>query len=260
MKTPTLKERFRGTLLGLACGDALGTTVEFRTRGTFPPVSAIVGGGPFSLEPGQWTDDTSMALCLAESLIEKRGFDARNQMGKYLNWYRHGYLSATGACFDIGGTTRRSLDRFERDGNPFAGSTASEEAGNGSLMRLAPAVLFAFPNLDAALEIAAQSSRTTHAAPEAVDCCRVLAFALTRALAGEEKARWLQGAENVVAAPAVKRIAAQDYAQRTREQIRGSGYSVESLEASLWCVFHTLSFSEAVIRSGSACLNSKLRI
>ena len=70
-----LSDRYRGTLLGLAVGDALGTTLEFKRPGTFEPIINIVGGGPFRLKPGQWTDDTSMALCLAESLIECRGFD-----------------------------------------------------------------------------------------------------------------------------------------------------------------------------------------
>jgi len=99
-------ERYRGALLGLAVGDALGTTLEFKAPGTFKPITDIVGGGPFGLEPGQWTDDTSMALCLAESLIEKRGFDPKDQMDRYCRWWKQGYLSSTGTCFDIGITVR----------------------------------------------------------------------------------------------------------------------------------------------------------
>ena len=100
-----LLERYQGCLIGLAVGDALGAPVEFLSRGSFEPVTDMQGGGAFNLEPGQWTDDTSMALCLAESLIEKKGFDARDQMERYLKWYRTGYLSSTGECFDIGRTT-----------------------------------------------------------------------------------------------------------------------------------------------------------
>ena len=92
-------DRYRGCLLGLAVGDAIGTAVEFKARGSFPPVTDMVGGGAFNLQPGQWTDDTSMALCLAESLVEKTGFDALDQMNRYLNWYENGYLSSTGRCF-----------------------------------------------------------------------------------------------------------------------------------------------------------------
>jgi len=84
------QDRFRGALLGLAVGDAVGTAVEFRPRGTFRPLKDMVGGGPFELEPGQWTDDTSMALCLATSLVERKGFDPRDQMERYMRWATDG--------------------------------------------------------------------------------------------------------------------------------------------------------------------------
>jgi ADP-ribosylglycohydrolase len=93
---PDLRDRYRGALLGLAVGDALGTTIEFRLPGSFELISEIVGGGPFELEPGQWTDDTSMALYLAESLIDCRGFDPRDQMEPYPRWWKEGHLSSTG--------------------------------------------------------------------------------------------------------------------------------------------------------------------
>ena len=168
-------ERFSGCLLGLAVGDAVGTTLEFQPRGSFAPISDRVGGRPFGLSPGAWTDDTSMALCLATSLVECGGFDARDQMERYVRWWRDGYWSSTGECFDIGHTTRAALRRFVADGVPFAGSTAPTAAGNGSIMRLAPVPLFFFPDADAAEHHAAESSRTTHAAAEAVDACRLLA-------------------------------------------------------------------------------------
>jgi hypothetical protein len=136
-----LRERYRGALLGLAVGDALGTTLEFKAPGTFKPVTDMVGGGPFGLKPGQWTDDTSMALCLAESLIEKRGFDPKDQMDRYCRRWKEGYLSSTGTCFDIGITVRTALAHYLRTGEPFAGSTDPFTAGNGSLMRLAPVPL-----------------------------------------------------------------------------------------------------------------------
>ena len=103
----TAKDRFHGCLLGLAAGDAVGTTVEFRPRGSFEPLVDMVGGGPFGLEPGQWTDDTSMALCLAESLVELGAFDPRDQMERYVRWWTGGHLSSNGRCFDIGSTAPR---------------------------------------------------------------------------------------------------------------------------------------------------------
>ena len=107
-------DRYQGCLIGLAAGDALGTTVEFSPPGTFAPVTDMVGGGVFDLVPGQWTDDTSMALCLAESLLEVEGFDPADQMSRYRKWMREGYLSSTGVCFDIGNATRDAILRFER--------------------------------------------------------------------------------------------------------------------------------------------------
>ena len=118
---PSLAERYRGALLGLACGDAVGTTVEFKPRGSFEPLTDMIGGGAFRLKPGRWTDDTSMALCLAESLLNKNGFNAADQMGRYLNWWQWGYLSSTGECFDIGMTVSRALEQYQQTSDPFAG-------------------------------------------------------------------------------------------------------------------------------------------
>ena len=119
----TLRDRYRGALLGLAGGDALGTALEFKAPGTFKPVTDMSGGGPLGLQAGQWTDDTAMALCLAESLIEKRSFDPKDQMDRYCRWWKEGYLSCTGTCFDIGITVRKSLESYLCTGEPFAGST-----------------------------------------------------------------------------------------------------------------------------------------
>jgi ADP-ribosylglycohydrolase len=137
-----MRDRIRGALIGLAVGDAVGTTAEFNPPSTFAPVTDMVGGGPFRLRAGEWTDDTSMALCLAESLIECGGFDARDQMERYVKWWKTGHLSSTGHCFDIGNTTRAALARFVETGDPLSGSTSPNAAGNGSLMRLAPAAMF----------------------------------------------------------------------------------------------------------------------
>lgn len=242
-------DRFRGCLLGLACGDALGTTVEFAARGSFQPLTDMVGGGPFHLQPGQWTDDTSMALCLAASLLYQNGFDATDQMNRYVNWWQHGYLSSTGECFDIGSTTRRALETFLASGDPFAGSTSPTAAGNGSLMRLAPIPLFFFNDRSATLHYAGESSRTTHAAAEAVDCCRLFARTLSAALSGTERNDLLSGGEALVSSPRVQEIARGGFTRKSRSEIKGSGYCVESLEAALWCFYTTNSWREAVLQA-----------
>ena len=188
---PSTRERYRGALLGLAAGDALGTTLEFKPPGSFRPIDDMVGGGPFHLQPGQWTDDTSMALCLAESLTECGGFDAADQMRRYVRWWHEGYMASNGHCFDIGDTVRSALSRFQRTGDPYAGSTDSQAAGNGSLMRLAPVPLYYAVDAREAIARSAESSRTTHATREAVDACRYYGGLLVGAVRGADKATLL---------------------------------------------------------------------
>ncbi|MGL6245390.1 ADP-ribosylglycohydrolase family protein [Pseudomonas sp.] len=248
---PSLTERYRGALLGLACGDAVGTSVEFQPRGSFRPLTDMVGGGPFNLKPGQWTDDTSMALCLAESLLTKKEFDAADQMGRYLNWWQWGYLSSTGECFDIGMTVRDALTRFQQNGDPFAGSSDPNTAGNGSLMRLVPVVLYYFPDRDRVRTFSANSSLTTHAAPEAVECCQLFAELICKALQGASKADLRNAPETTCLEPKVKAIARGDYLGKPKSDIRGSGYCVASLEAALWCFHHTDSFEACILEAAN---------
>jgi ADP-ribosylglycohydrolase len=248
-------ERFRGCLLGLAAGDAVGTTLEFKPPGSFAPISDIVGGGPFQLKPGQWTDDTSMALCLAASLIECRGFDARDQMQRYVKWWREGYMSSTGFFFDIGGTTAEALRTFERTGNSFAGSTDEGKAGNGSLMRLAPVPMFYYKSPIEAIERAGESSRTTHGAQTAMDACRYFAGLLVGALAGVDKDTLLSPRYCPVEGywddhplhPEIAAVADGSFQEKDPPKIRGTGHVVRSLEAALWAFDRASSFREAIL-------------
>lgn len=242
-----LLERYQGCLLGLAIGDAVGTAVEFSAKDSFPPITDMVGGGPFHLQAGQWTDDTSMALCLAESLIARQGFDAKDQMNRYMNWWQWGYLSATGHCFDIGTTVAHALQKYANDGDPFAGSSHPRTAGNGSLMRLAPVVLWYFPDELLALEYAEASSRTTHAAPEALACCRLFAQMLMNALSGKSKRETLTAIPQLPEQENLRRIAEGNYLKKTRAEIFGTGYCVQSLEAALWCFAQGKNFKETIL-------------
>ena len=251
--TMDLRERYRGALLGLAVGDAVGTTVEFSPRGTFTPVTDMIGGGPFHLQAGQWTDDTSMALCLAASLVEKGDFDARDQMDRYVAWMQHGYMSSTGTCFDIGTTTSAALRRYLQSFDPFSGSTDERASGNGSLMRLAPVPMFYYPDMDAAIEFSGTSSRTTHGSLECVDACRYFALLLCRAIAGKEKDALLappDAAEFTFDPPLAPKIAAistGSYSSKARDRIVGNGYVVNSLEAALWSFATTDSYQDAIL-------------
>lgn len=251
----TLQDRYRGSLLGLAAGDALGTTLEFRAPGTFAPLDDLVGGGPFRLQPGQWTDDSSLALCLAESLVECQGMDLADQMTRYVRWWQEGYLSSTGACFDIGTTTQQALSRYLQSREPRAGSTDPRAAGNGSLMRLAPVPLFFAQDPEQAIAQAAASSRTTHGAQEAVDACRVLAGLIVGALQGRSREELLSPGfcpveglwERQPLAPKIAAVSAGSYTQRNPPEIRGTGYAVESLEAALWAFHRSHDFRDGAL-------------
>jgi ADP-ribosyl-[dinitrogen reductase] hydrolase len=227
----TTLSRFRGCLLGLAVGDAVGTTVEFCERDSFPPVTDMVGGGPFQLPPGAWTDDTSMALCL----------DARDQMDRYVRWWKQGYHSSTGKCFDIGITTRQALGRFQQNSEPMAGDTHEFSAGNGSIMRLAPVPLFYYPDEEAAIRFAGESSRTTHGALECLDACRLLAAMIHAALSGRSKDEVLLSSKpGCYQSPKVQAIAAGVYRNKTIEHIKGTGYVIDCLEASAWSCWRSI--------------------
>lgn len=247
--------RFRGCLLGLAAGDALGTALEFSAPGTFEPISDLVGGGPFNLKPGQWTDDTSMALCLAESLIEMRGFDPKDQLQRYLRWYRKGIPSSNGKCFDIGTTVREALERFEASREPFCGPTGEMTAGNGSLMRLAPVPLYFAAHPAQAIELAGVSSRTTHGARVAIDACRYLAALLVGIVQGRPREQVLgpnfspeAGVwESAPLCPPIAAIAAGSFKTKQPPEIRGTGYAAESLEAALWAFNQAEDFRQGAL-------------
>ncbi len=249
---PTTLHRAQGCLAGLATGDALGTTLEFTTPGSFQPLTGMIGGGPFRLKPGQWTDDTSMALCLAESLIERGGFDLRDQMERYVRWWREGHLSATGRCFDIGNTVRSALASFQRTGIPASGSDDPRSAGNGSIMRLAPVPIH-FKDPSDAIHHAAESSRSTHQAPACLDACRYLGGILWGLIHGATKEEVLApfyhpvGAEWRDMDPAIASIAAGSFKEKNPPAIRGSGYVVHSLEAALWAFHRSNSLEEGAL-------------
>jgi len=243
-----ISSRYRGCLLGLACGDAVGTAVEFCPRGSFPPVTDMIGGGPFGLPVCAWSDDTSMALCLATSLVERGEFDPTDQMQRYVQWHEEGYFSSTGRCFDIGNTTCEGLHRFKRTGDPFSGSTDPHSAGNGCIMRLAPVPLFYYPDTARAVDWAGESSRTTHGAPECIESCRLLAGMICTALSGADKDKVLFEIEpDQYGCPNVRSIAAGEYRKKKESEISGSGYVIHCLEAAAWCFYNSNSFREAVL-------------
>jgi ADP-ribosyl-[dinitrogen reductase] hydrolase len=250
-----LIERYRGSLLGLAAGDAVGTSVEFQPPGTFVPLEDMIGGGVFGLKPGEWTDDTSMALCLAASLVERRGFDARDQMEHYVRWRDKGYMASNGRCFDIGVTVSTALRQFQETGEPLAGPTSARTAGNGSIMRLAPVPLCYMLDPHEAMERSAQSSRTTHQAPSALDACCYLAGLIVGALQGQSKEMLLSAMyspepgywQEQPLGPEIAEVAAGSFKERNPPEIKGTGYVKASLEAALWAFCHSENFRDGCL-------------
>jgi ADP-ribosyl-[dinitrogen reductase] hydrolase len=241
-----VRDRALGAFLGLAVGDALGTTLEFEKRDANPRLLDITGGGPFRLPSGCWTDDTAMALALADSLLASESLDCRDLMDRFVAWWREGEYSCTGRCFDIGITTRQALDRYRQTGDPFSGSTDPMSAGNGSLMRLSPVALRFWSDRTRLDSAAAQQSRTTHGAEEAVDGCRAFAGLLADAISGTPR-REVLASRSFEGAPAIAEVLKGSWRKRSRDKIRSSGYVVHTLEAAIWSVARTADFRNAVL-------------
>ena len=251
----TTQDRYRGCLMGLAAGDAVGTTVEFSPPGTFTPVTGMAGGGPFQLEPGQWTDDTSMILCLADSLVACGQFNAQDQMDRYVRWATEGYLSSNGRCFDIGMTVSEALRRYQSTGDPLSGSRDPYSAGNGSLMRLAPVPLFFARHPETAIRKSGESSRTTHGTAACIDACRYFGGLMAGAVLGETEETLLAPRYSPVTGlwdrepmcPQIDEVAGGSFLRRDPPEIVGSGYVVRSLEAALWAFHRSETFEEGCL-------------
>jgi ADP-ribosyl-[dinitrogen reductase] hydrolase len=224
-------EHFAGMLLGLAVGDALGTTLEFGPRRPLDDLhTEMIGGGIFDLSPGQWTDDTAMAVAMGRSLVQEKAFRPLSILNDWSKWYLQGKHACTGTCFDIGNATRRALDAFLQ--NPTVVPTISANSlGNGSLMRVAPIVLFA-SDQDEAESLAYEQSILTH---------------------GEDAARatgWF-GRLLFISATSGFELALipADILDRKRKDVSASGFYKDTLEAAIWAVATTFSFEDAVIQA-----------
>lgn len=251
-----LYDRCKGSFIGLAIGDALGTTNEFASKEEIIIIDDIVGGGPFDLEAGKWTDDTSMALCLAQSLIEK-DFDLKDQLEKYYKWYSKGYFSSTGQCFDIGKVTEHALREFKKTGNTLCGRTDEFSSGNGSLMRLSPAVIRYVNDPEKAINAAVMQNLTTHGSPVCLEACSLLAEFLLDCYYHKDsqnkknvfEGKLLRGYSN----KGIISITNFDYFNKTHSEVfKENGYAVSSLEFALWCFHNTDSFRDCVLLAANS--------
>lgn len=252
-----LYDRYLGTMFGMACGDAVGSKVEWKTRAwcKLRPVKGMEGSDIHKLEPGQFTDDTSMALCLAASLVECNGFDAKDQIDRYVKWREEGYMGCQGRCIGIGKTVSGSLDDYLYFGNgPLDGNKNPNSAGNGSLMRIAPIPLF-YHNYADMNWAALKSSCTTHGSPETNYACVLYSIYISRALNGWSKdeilaGTWLSTVSEHIP-PKIVEISNGSYFNKPEADINGTGYVIDSLEAALWCFKTTNSYKEAVLTAAN---------
>ena len=254
-------DRRRGLLLGLAIGDALGASVEFSAPGTFEEVTGYRAGGPHGLEPGEWTDDTSMALALADS-ISDAGWDLNDQAERYVAWWRTGAYSVNGRVFDIGMATSAALVRFLETGDAWTSADPDpRSSGNGSIMRLAPVPLVYASLLDDRLDVLVarlvESSRPTHASPQCLSACAYFGVVLSGLLHGRPREEVLDPGWPILRRlseihplhPEVAAVAAGSFRRKSPPEIRGGGYVVHSLEAALWAFHDAKDFREAVLRA-----------
>ena len=247
----TLRERFQGALVGLAVGDALAAHTQFRKPGSFALVGDLLGGGPFDQPRGAWTDDTAMALLLAESLLDREGFDAHDQVGRYVRWQREGYGSATGQCVGISANVARSLANAQYKRQPFAGSHDPAQLDKDPLSRIAPVVMYFFADVSAGVARAAEAARLTAQAPLVLDCVRLMAAMVHLALSGRDKASVLRPPRDLwdtaSTRPEVRALYDGSYAHRMPPEITGGGGILEALEAALWAFHRTETFREGAL-------------
>ena len=232
------RDRAVGALLGLAAGDAVGAALEFTAKPRFAKLDGMVGGGPFGLRPGEWTDDTAMALALADSLLHDPALDAADLMGRFVGWQERGTYSCTGECFDIGNATRAALERFRRTGNPLAGSAADHASGNGALMRLSPVAIRHWRDGPEMLRVAALQTRTTHGSPATLAASANMAGMLAAAIGGASLPELLASPDAAIEG---------GWRGLPRAAIEGSGHVVRSLQAAVWAVARSTDFRSAVL-------------
>lgn len=220
-------------MLGLAIGDALGAPVEFKSRGSYPRIEDYQEGGPWDLPAGYWTDDTSMSICLAESIIHTGTLDPQDLLERFGRWYQSGENSSTGVCFDIGNTTQINITRFLRAGVYTPSHNTPTHNGNGSIMRLAPVAIRWWAQPDMVGIFGRRQSLTTHGSDECLDACDQLGHLMVRAIRGAN----VHGALTEWAATIPE------------ASVPNSGRARDTLLAAKWSVGSSTTFEEALVRS-----------
>ncbi|MDD4658349.1 MAG: ADP-ribosylglycohydrolase family protein [Eubacteriales bacterium] len=256
-------------IMGLCVADALGVPVEFMARGTLDanPVVGMRAYGTYNQPAGTWSDDTSMTLCLADSLC--RGLDYNDIMQNFLKWFQRGEFTPFGAAFDIGNTTRQALKRFEQGAAPLeCGGNTEHDNGNGSLMRILPLLFYLqsiygreFYQKDEAFAVIHKVSALTHAHKRSQIACGIyilvaamlpgeinlreaINLGIGKAMEYYRKQEWF--AEELIL---YERVEDKGFAELLPENIRSGGYVVDTLEAAIWCLLNTENYKDCVLKA-----------
>jgi ADP-ribosyl-[dinitrogen reductase] hydrolase len=242
-----IKDRCLGSWLGLAIGDALGSPIQFQNRDTYEPIIGYRSGGVYQTPAGHWTDDTSMALCLAETLIEHQQYDPTDFGNRLVRWVEDGYNSSMPKCFDIGKTTLTAIGNFRRSGPDDCGETGEYSKGNGSIMRLAPVPIFHRGNPERAETASVWQGSFTHNNTVTANACYLLCHLLLEGYSSGSKDNVFDTLAELTFHADLEEITQQTYRTKLREDVLSDGYVVSTLEAALWAVWNTGTFEEAIL-------------
>ena len=257
-------KKIRGMLLGLATCDALGVPVEFESRYTLKerPVTEMRAFGTWRQSAGTWSDDTSLTVATMESISRRKRIDYNDIAENFLSWYDRDEFTANGKRFDVGNTTRASILRYSRRILPAikCGATDDNTNGNGSLMRILPAMLYLFAtrgkiSVDE-LKVIENISALTHAHPISKISCGIYALIVAQVLSGKNISDafvdGMNDAKTFYGNDAEFKVFArlnEKFAALPEEMIYSGGYVVETLEAALWCLLNTNDFKSLALKA-----------
>ncbi|WP_294228813.1 ADP-ribosylglycohydrolase family protein [uncultured Chryseobacterium sp.] len=259
-----MKNTVKAGIFGVCIGDALGVPVEFKKRADLKraPVTNMQAFGSWNQPKGTWSDDSSLTLCLAESLT--KGYDLEKIGESFVKWVKYGHWTAHEKLFDIGGTTRHSIARLIKgESARFSGNIFEEDNGNGSLMRILPVAFYLKDeeNIESLYRTVKEVSSITHGHFRSVFACFVYVVFAIELIKGKNKQEAyiytqkmaLEFAEgqhfNPKEIQLFAKILYNDISQYPENEISSSGYVLHSLEASLWCFLNSESYSEAVLKA-----------
>ena len=219
------------------------------------------GHGTHAQPAGTWSDDSSLAFCSVESLVQ--GFDLEEMGNRFVKWYAEAYWTARGEVFDIGGTTLEAIHMLSLGTKADrAGPTGEWDNGNGSLMRILPIALrFATDPLDQLLEKAHLASRVTHGHARAQMACGIYVAMARRLLRGDSPQESYRDVIEEVSEyyedrdpfgdeiGYFQRVLSGSVPQLTEDQVQSDGYAVHTLEASLWCLLGSTTFEQTVLKA-----------